>query len=316
MPSSRGSFQLRDRTQVSCIAGRFFITWTTREAQEYWSGRPILLSGGLPDPGIKPQSPALQVDSLPAEECSYEFTNQSNKTNKYIWGFFFPHFLPFFCLFHLHRTLSYWSSTANMWIRHHQPTVFPGTITIPIRHSTPKRRDYICFTVSRERSQDRKAWHAAVHGLVKSQTRLSNWTTTERSQHTVSCAPVSQGTLRKIILWIFSLWKDLRNSLRSDTALVSTDFLLWFWVFLVTCKWLPLGWGLLTRASINLKGKRQSLFLTSSWNSAFPSIINASNQPQVVRALLVTLSPMETSEYYTSSTIPADIVFTKTWESQ
>ena len=124
MPSSRGSFQLRDRTQVSCIAGRFFITWTTREAQEYWSGRPILLSGDLPDPGIKPQSPALQVDSLPAEECSYEFTNQSNKTNKYIWGFFFPHFLPFFCLFHLHRTLSYWSSTANMWIRHHQPTVF------------------------------------------------------------------------------------------------------------------------------------------------------------------------------------------------
>ena len=90
MPSSRGSFQLRDRTQVSCIAGRFFITWTTREAQEYWSGRPILLSGGLPDPGIKPQSPALQVDSLPAEECSYEFTNQSNKTNKYIWGFFSP----------------------------------------------------------------------------------------------------------------------------------------------------------------------------------------------------------------------------------
>ena len=29
---SRGSSQLRDQTQVSCIAGRFFTTWATREA--------------------------------------------------------------------------------------------------------------------------------------------------------------------------------------------------------------------------------------------------------------------------------------------
>ena len=32
MPSSRGSSQPRDRTQVSCIAGRFFTIWATREA--------------------------------------------------------------------------------------------------------------------------------------------------------------------------------------------------------------------------------------------------------------------------------------------
>ena len=38
MPSSRGSSQPRDRTQVSHIAGVFFIIWTTREAHEYWSG--------------------------------------------------------------------------------------------------------------------------------------------------------------------------------------------------------------------------------------------------------------------------------------
>ena len=35
---SRGSFQPRDRTQVSLIAGGFFTNWATREAQEYWSG--------------------------------------------------------------------------------------------------------------------------------------------------------------------------------------------------------------------------------------------------------------------------------------
>ena len=31
MPSSRGSSQPRDRTQVSCIAGRFFTIWATRD---------------------------------------------------------------------------------------------------------------------------------------------------------------------------------------------------------------------------------------------------------------------------------------------
>ena len=30
--------QYRDQTQVSCIAGRFFTSWATRKAQEYWSG--------------------------------------------------------------------------------------------------------------------------------------------------------------------------------------------------------------------------------------------------------------------------------------
>ena len=37
-PSSRESSQPRDWTQVSCIAGGFFSSWATREAQEYWSG--------------------------------------------------------------------------------------------------------------------------------------------------------------------------------------------------------------------------------------------------------------------------------------
>ena len=42
-PFCRGSSQPRDRTQlsqtqISRIAGRFFTSWATREAQEYWSG--------------------------------------------------------------------------------------------------------------------------------------------------------------------------------------------------------------------------------------------------------------------------------------
>ena len=35
--------------------------------QEYWSGMPFPSAGDLPDPGMKPRSPALQADSLPSE---------------------------------------------------------------------------------------------------------------------------------------------------------------------------------------------------------------------------------------------------------
>ena len=35
--------------------------------QEYWSGLPFPSPGHLPDPGIEPESPALQTDTLPSE---------------------------------------------------------------------------------------------------------------------------------------------------------------------------------------------------------------------------------------------------------
>ena len=35
--------------------------------EEYWSGLPFPSPGDLPDPGIEPESPALQADSLPFE---------------------------------------------------------------------------------------------------------------------------------------------------------------------------------------------------------------------------------------------------------
>ena len=45
VPSSRGSSQPRDQTQIPHNAGRFFSIWVTREAQDYWSGYTI------PSPG-------------------------------------------------------------------------------------------------------------------------------------------------------------------------------------------------------------------------------------------------------------------------
>ena len=37
------------------------------EAQEYWSEYPSPTPGDLPNPGIKPRSPALHADSLLSE---------------------------------------------------------------------------------------------------------------------------------------------------------------------------------------------------------------------------------------------------------
>ena len=66
-PFSRDSSQPRNQTGVSHIAGGFFTSWATREAQEYWSGQPIPFPVDLPNPGIKLGSPALQADSLQTE---------------------------------------------------------------------------------------------------------------------------------------------------------------------------------------------------------------------------------------------------------
>ena len=47
--------------------------------QEYWSRLPCPPTGDLPDPGIKPRSPALQADSLPTEP-------PEKPPSKFIWG--------------------------------------------------------------------------------------------------------------------------------------------------------------------------------------------------------------------------------------
>ena len=45
--------------------------WTIQSMEfsrpEYWSGQPFPSPGDLPNPGIEPRSPTLQMDSSPAE---------------------------------------------------------------------------------------------------------------------------------------------------------------------------------------------------------------------------------------------------------
>ena len=47
--------------------------------QEYWSGLPFPFLGDLPDPGIEPQSPALQAETLPTELQGKSQTKRKKK---------------------------------------------------------------------------------------------------------------------------------------------------------------------------------------------------------------------------------------------
>ena len=72
---------IKNRTTISKVKSlsrvRLFVTpWTVAyqappsmrfSRQEYWSGLPFPSPGNLPDPGIKPGSPALEADALTSE---------------------------------------------------------------------------------------------------------------------------------------------------------------------------------------------------------------------------------------------------------
>ena len=71
---------------------RFLCPWEFSR-QEYWSGLPCPPPGDLPNPGIKPTSPALQVDSLPLshqgsprilEWVAYPLTKGSSQPRNWI----------------------------------------------------------------------------------------------------------------------------------------------------------------------------------------------------------------------------------------
>ena len=57
--------------------------------QEYWSGQPFLSPGDLPDPGIKPGSPALQADSLlsepPGKPCGFSKSPLLGRLQSSLW---------------------------------------------------------------------------------------------------------------------------------------------------------------------------------------------------------------------------------------
>ena len=108
--------------------------------KEYWSGLPFPSPGDLPNPGIKPESPALTG--------VFFITEPPGK----------PSHEPTFGQNHLPQSLFYnkaLTSSCNLL------TTTPGEGNgNPLQHS--------CL----ESSRDRTAWWATVHGVAQSWTRL------------------------------------------------------------------------------------------------------------------------------------------------
>ena len=64
--------KLNSLSRVQLLATPWTVAYQAQRSmgfsrQEYWSGQPFPSPGDLPNPGIKPWSPALQTDALPSE---------------------------------------------------------------------------------------------------------------------------------------------------------------------------------------------------------------------------------------------------------
>ena len=98
IPFSRGSSQPRDQTRVSCVAGRFFTIWATREAwrEDREEIKAITLCGqGVQDPGKRHfHHPFSLINPLNKVQCT-EVANPS-----WLWKIretLRLHFLPQVC---------------------------------------------------------------------------------------------------------------------------------------------------------------------------------------------------------------------------
>ena len=124
-PFSRGSFQPRDQTQVSLIAGRFFTSWATREAQEYlgWVALPFFRGSSWP---------GMKRGLLQCRQILYLLSYQGSLRRQYSSAFIIPGpgtrqlestsiaLMQFRTYFPKYVTFTYWKFSAEGVLRKQQ----------------------------------------------------------------------------------------------------------------------------------------------------------------------------------------------------
>ena len=172
-PFSRGYSQPRDQTQVSYIAGRFFTSWVTREAHrcERWT--------------IK-KTERWKIDAFNLW-CCKRLLRVPWTVKPSTLGHFPRAINPEYSLERLIlklKPLTLWPPDVKSWLTGKDPNA--GKIEGRKRSGQQRKRwlDGIINSMDMSLSKhqkavkDRETWRAAVLGVSKSRTCLSNWTTT------------------------------------------------------------------------------------------------------------------------------------------